>query len=308
MKSTQLLTERLQASRPRLMSLAYRMLGSAADAEDALQDAWIRIRQFEPGKQQEVENADGWVTTVVARTCMNKLRARKVRGEGVASPTVPDMIVGVTDASKPEADACLAEDVGLALQVVLDTLPPGERVAFVLHDLFDRPYSEIATLLDCSRDAARQLASRGRRHTRSGERSQNNDPAAERRIVDAFFAASQGSDLGALLKILHPDVVFRADGGATRPAATAVIHGAMDVANRAKTFAVTGAVLQPVQVNGSTGVIVRVGKRAVAIMAFTITADRISEIYCLLDTDRIAPLLLPTSILQVGTPPSGAPV
>jgi len=294
MKSTQLLTECLQASRPRLMSLAYRMLGSAADAEDALQDAWIRIRQFEPGKQQEVENTDGWVTTIVARTCMNKLRARKVRGEGAAGSTVPDMIVSVTNASKPEADACLAEEVGLALQVVLDTLPPAERVAFVLHDLFDRPYSEIATLLDCSRDAARQLASRGRHHTRSGERSQNNDPAVERRIVDAFFAASQNGDLGALLKILHPDVVFHADGGATRPAATAVIRGAQQVANRAKTFAIAGAVLQPVRVNGSTGVIVRVGRLSVAIMAFTIAADQISEIYCLLDTNRIPPLVPPT--------------
>lgn len=293
MSSTQLLTDCLQASRPRLMSLAYRMLGSAADAEDALQDAWIRIRQFEPANHEAVENVDGWVTTVVARTCMNKLRARKVRGEGLPCSTVPDMIVSVTDASQPEADTRLAEEVGLALQVVLDALPPAERVAFVLHDLFDRSYSEIAALLDCSLDAARQLASRGRRHTRSGERNQNYDPAAERRIVDAFFAASQSGDLAGLLKILHPDVVFRADGGATRPAATAVIRGAREVANRARTFAVAGATLQPVRVNGSSGVIVRVGELPVAIMAFSICDGRISEIYCLLDTNRIPQLIPP---------------
>lgn len=294
MTSTQLLTDRLQASRPRLKALAYRMLGSAADAEDALQDAWVRIRQFDQGKQEEVENAEGWVTTVVARTCMNKLRARKMRHEDAAGQTVPDMLVSVTDASNPEKDMQLAEEVGLALQVVIETLPPAERVAFVLHDLFDRSYSEIAALLECNLDAARQLASRGRRRTRSGERSHNGDPVVERRIVDAFFAASQSGDLAGLLKILHPDVVFRADGGATRPVATAVIHGALKVANRVKTFAVAGAALQPVRVNGSSGVIVRVGKLPVAIMAFSISDGQISEIYCLLDTNRIPQLVPPT--------------
>lgn len=295
MTSTQLLTDRLQTSRPRLKSLAYRMLGSAADAEDVLQDVWIRIRLFDLEKQEEVENVDGWLTTVVARTCMNKLRARKTRHEDAASPTVSDLLVSVTDNSSPEQDVQLAEEVGLALQVVLETLSPSERVAFVLHDLFDRSYSEIAALLDCSVDAARQLASRGRRRTRSGRRSSNDcDPVAERRIVDAFFAASQNGDLAELLKILHPDVVFHADGGVTRPAATAVIRGAREVANRAKTFAVAGAALQPVQVNGSTGVIVRVGKLPVAIMAFSISAGQISEIYCLLDTNHIPQLLPPT--------------
>ena len=295
MTSTQLLTDRLQTSRPRLKSLAYGMLGSAADAEDALQDAWIRIRQFDPGKQEEVENAEGWLTTVVARICMNKLRARKTRHEDAASPTVPDMLVSVMDDSDPEKEVQLAEEVGLALQVVLDTLPPAERVAFVLHDLFDRSYSEVAGLLDCSLDAARQLASRGRRRTRSGRQISNDcDPVVERRVVDAFFAASQSGDLAELLMILHPDVVFRADGGATRPAATAVIHGAREVANRAKTFAVAGATLQPVRVNGSAGVIVQVGKRPIAIMAFGVSAGQISEIYCLLDTERIPQLLPPT--------------
>ncbi|MBS0318176.1 MAG: sigma-70 family RNA polymerase sigma factor [Proteobacteria bacterium] len=295
MTSTQLLTDRLQTSRSRLKSLAYGMLGSAADAEDALQDAWIRVRQFDPDQQEEIENAEGWLTTVVARICMDKLRARKARHEDAARPTVPDMLVDATDDSDPEKEVQLAEEVGLALQVVLETLPPPERVAFVLHDLFDRSYSEIAALLDCSLDAARQLASRGRRRTRSGRRGCNDcDPVAERQIVNAFFAASQSGDLAELLRILHPDVVFRADGGATRPAATAVIHGAREVANRAETFAVAGATLQPVQVNGSAGVIVQVGKRPVAIMAFSVFAGQISEIYCLLDTDRIPQLLQPT--------------
>jgi len=306
MTSTQLLTDRLQSSRSRLRSLAYSMLGSVPDAEDALQDAWIRIRQSDSNGLEEIENTDAWVTTVVARTCIDKLRARKTRHEHAASPIVPDMLVNTTDATGPEGEVALAKEVGLALQVVLETLSPSERVAFVLHDFFDLSFSEIAALLGCSGDAARQLASRGRRRVRNGRPGRSeSDPAAERQVVDAFFSASQNGDLATLLRILNANVVFRADGGATRPAATAVIHGAREVANRAKTFAVADATLQPARVNGSAGVIVRVHEHPVAIMAFTVSAGQISEIYSLLDTDRISRLLGATRPRDTSNSPQG---
>lgn len=304
MTSNQTLTDRLQSSRSRLKSLAYGMLGSIPDAEDALQDAWIRIRQTDSNGQ--IENTDAWVTTVVARTCIDKLRARRTRHEHASSSTVPDMIVSTTESIGPEGEVALAKEVGIALQVVLETLSPSERVAFVLHDFFDLSFSEIAALLDCSAGAARQLASRGRRRVRDGRSGRSEcDPAAERQVVDAFFAASQNGDLAALLRILNANVVFRADGGATRPAATAVIHGAREVANRARTFAVADATLQPARVNGSAGVIVRVHEHPVAIMAFTVSAGQISEIYSLLDADRISRLLSGTVAPDISSSPQG---
>jgi len=282
------LTERFQASRPRLRSLAYRILGNLADCEDVLQEAWLRVRRAEEGGVPDIANVEGWLTTVVARTCLNRLRSRRARPEEPYGIALPDFFVTDIEESGPEQEMLLAEQVGLALQIVLDTLSPPERVAFVLHDLFGMPFNEIAAVLRQSPEAARQLASRGRRRIRGADAyNANPDPAAERQVVNAFFAASREGDLDALLAILHPDVIFRADGGATRPATTATIRGQKQVARRAATFAIPGATVQPVRVNGAPGVIVRTEHGPVSIMAFTIVDTRITEIYALLDVDRI---------------------
>lgn len=286
------LTERFQASRPRLRSLAYRILGNIADCEDVLQEAWLRVRRAEKGGVPEIANVEGWLTTVVARTCLNRLRSRRARPEEPYGVSLPDFFVTDIEESGPEQEILLAEQVGLALQIVLDTLSPPERVAFVLHDLFGMPFNEIAAVLRQSPDAARQLASRGRRRIRSADADKSNpDPMTERQVVDAFFAASRDGDLDALLAVLHPDVIFRSDGGATRPDATATIHGQVQVARRAAAFAIPGVAVQPVRVNGSPGVIVQAERGPVSIMAFTVADARITGIYALLDGHRIRWLL-----------------
>jgi len=282
------ITQRFESSRPRLRSLAYRILGNIADCEDVLQEAWLRICRAEEGGVPEIANVDGWLTTVVARTCLNRLRSRRARPEEPYGVSLPDFFLTNIEESGPEQEVLLAEQVGLALQIMLDTLSPPERVAFVLHDLFGMPFIEIATMLRQSPEAARQLASRGRRRIRSaGGDKANPDPAAGRQVVDAFFAASREGDLDALLAVLHPDVIFRADGGATRPNATATIRGQEQVARRAATFAIPGAAVRPVLVNGLPGVIVRAERGPVSIMAFAVTDARITEIYALLDGHRI---------------------
>jgi RNA polymerase sigma-70 factor (ECF subfamily) len=285
-------TECFQASRPRLRSLAYRILGNRADCEDVLQEAWLRIRRADAGGPQEIANVEGWLTTIVARTCLNRLRSRRARPEDPYGISLPDFFVTDIEERGPEQEVLLAEQVGLALQVVLDTLSPPERVAFVLHDLFGMPFIEIATMLRQSPDAARQLASRGRRRIRSGGSGKaNGDPSAERQVVDAFFSASRDGNLEALLAILDPNVVFRADGGVARPDATGTIRGQMQVAERAATFAIPGAIIQPVRVNDLPGVIVRTERGPISIMAFTVADARITEIYALLDVVRIGQLL-----------------
>jgi RNA polymerase sigma-70 factor (ECF subfamily) len=286
------LAERFQASRPRLRSLAYRILGNLADCEDVLQEAWLRVRRAEEGGVPDIANVEGWLTTVVARTCLNKLRSRRARPEEPYGIALPDFFVTDIEESGPEQEMLLAEQVGLALQIVLDTLSPPERVAFVLHDLFGMPFNDIATMLQQSPEAARQLANRSRRRIRGvNADNANPDTGAGRQVVDAFFAASRDGDLDALLAVLHPDVIFRADGGATRPNATATIRGQKQVAKRAATFAIPGATVQPVRVNGSPRVVVRTEQGPVSIMAFTIVDTRITEIYALLDVNRIRRLL-----------------
>jgi RNA polymerase sigma-70 factor (ECF subfamily) len=212
-------------------------------------------------------------------------RSRPEESYGIS---LPDFFVTGIEESGPEQEVLLAEQIGLALQIVLDALSPAERVAFVLHDLFGMPFTEIATILQQSPEAARQLASRGRRRVRSaGDDKASPDPAAERQVVDAFFAASRDGDLDALLAVLDPDVVFRADGGATRTSATATIRGQEQVAKRAAAFAIPGATIQSVRVNGSPGVLVQTERGPVSIMAFTVVDARITDIYALLDVDRI---------------------
>src|SRR5919107_5935187 len=218
------LAERFQEHRPHLRSVAYRMLGSLSEADDAVQDAWLRASR---GGAGDVDNLGGWLTTIVARVCLNMLRSRNRRREESLQERLPDPIVSAYDEAQPDEQVLLADSVGLALLVVLDTLTPAERLAFVLHDMFQLPFEEIAPMLDRSPEATRQLASRARRRVRGAEVPAP-DPALarQREVVDAFFLAARGGDLDALVALLDPNVVLRADFGATRPEASRVFRGA----------------------------------------------------------------------------------
>lgn len=276
------LAERFAEHRPRLRSVAQRMLGSSADADDALQDAWIRVSR---AGTDGVDNLDGWLTTVVARTCLNMLRARGNRREDPWDARVPDLVV-----TGPEEEVVLADAVGLALLVVLETLTPAERLAFVLHDLFAVPFEEIAPMLDRTPEATRQLASRARRRARGATPGEDVDPARQRAVVDAFFAAARGGDLERLVALLHPDVVLVSDGGRARPELNVVVRGARAVAGRALLFAGPAEILRPVLVNGAAGVVVAPEGLAVTIIAFTTHADRVLTVHALSDPDRLAML------------------
>ena len=280
------LARRFEEHRPRLRGIAYRMLGSLAEADEAVQDTWLRASR---AGDEGIENFGGWLTTIVARVCLNLLQARKVRPEDPVGVHVPDPVI-TPEVGNAEHDALLADAVGLALQVVLETLPPAERVAFVLHDLFDLPFDEIAPLLGRNATAARQLASRARRRVAQGAPTPDADVAGQRQVVDAFFAAARGGDLQALVSVLDPDVVLRADAGAARPALTAMVRGATAVAGRAIMFSRPGATLHPALVNGAAGVVVTVGGQPVSVMGFTVRDGRIVAIDVVADPDRLAAL------------------
>src|SRR3954454_3431477 len=220
MTETEWLAERFEEQRPRLRAMAYRMLGSVSEADDALQDSWLRMSR---AGADDVENLGGWMTTVVARVCLNGLRARKTRREESLDAHVPDPVVSPADGLEPEHEALLADGVGLALLVVLETLGPAERLAFVLHDMFGVPFDEIAAMVDRSPEAARQLASRARRRARRAATSPVHDLRRQREVVDAFFAAAREGNFDQLVAVLHPDVVVRADGGRARPRVTDVV-------------------------------------------------------------------------------------
>jgi RNA polymerase sigma-70 factor (ECF subfamily) len=271
------LTEAFAQQRGRLRAVAYRMLGSPFEADDAVQDAWLRISRADA---TGVENLNAWLTTVVARVCLNRLRAR--RPEDALDAHLPDLVV-----AGPEDEVDLADSVGLALLVVLETLAPAERLAFVLHDMFAVPFDEIAPMLDRSPEAARQLASRARRRVQ-GAALPDPDRARQRAVVDAFFAAARGGDFEALLDLLHPDVVLRADGGATRPRLTFAVRGAHAVVEQARLGANASLSLRPVLVNGAAGVLVVAHAKPFSIMAFTVTDGRITAIDVLGDPDRLA--------------------
>ena len=285
MDDNQWLTDRFEEHRARLRAVAYRMLGSISDADDAVQDTWLRVSR---AGADEVGNLGGWLTTVVARVCLNKLRSRGRRREQSLGLRLPDPVVSPEGALQPDEQALLAEGVGLALLVVLDTLSPPERVAFVLHDLFDLPFEEIAPLVGRSPAAARQLASRARRRVRGAEPPLP-DPnlARQRAVVDAFFRAARGGDLEGLVAVLHPEVVLRADFGARRPAAPRVVQGAAAVARQAQLATLPGAELHPVLVNGAAGVVVTMHGRPFAVMGFTVAGGRIVEIDALADPERV---------------------
>jgi RNA polymerase sigma-70 factor (ECF subfamily) len=272
--------------RNRLRGVAYRMLGSQAEADDAVQEVWLRLSRSDA---DSIDNLGGWLTTVTSRVCLNLLRSRNVRREDPVDVHVPDPIVTRDDAPTPEDEALLADSVGLALLVVLDTLTPPERLAFVLHDLFAVPFDELAPILGRTPEAARQLASRGRRKVQ-GAGVPDPDLARQREVVDAFFAAARSGDFQGLLAVLDPDVVLRADGGASLPIATVHAVGAENVAKRARTSANPDAELVPVLVNGAAGVVVVVDGAPFAVMGFTVTNGRVAEIDVLADPERLAAL------------------
>ena len=287
MKENERLADRFEEHRPRLRGVAYRMLGSVSEADDALQEAWLRVSRADTSK---VDNFGGWLTTVVARVCLNLLRSRNLRREDPFGPHVPDPIVSSEDGVDPEHEALLADSVGLALLVVLETLDPAERLAFVLHDMFGVPFDEIAPMVDRSPAAARQLASRARRRVRGEAPAPDADLSRQREVVDAFFAAARDGDFEALVAVLDPDIVLRADGGALRPEASVVVRGASSVAERALTFARLSPYVQPALVNGAAGVVVAPEGRPFAVMAFTVTGGQVAAIDVLSDPERLGEL------------------
>ena len=285
MDEHEFMIERFEQQRPRLRAVAYRMLGSPSEAEDALQETWLRVSKADTSG---VENADGWLTTVTARVCLNMLRSRRIRHEEPLEPRVADPVV--TRESDPSDEVVLADSVGLALLVVLEMLDPAERLAFVLHDMFAVPFDEIAPMVERSPEATRQLASRARRRVQGAEPPPDADLPRQREVVDAFFAAARGGDFDALIAVLDPDVVLRSDGGAKRPIATAVVRGAENVASRAMTFAMPRTELRPVRVNGEAGVVVVANGRVLSVMGFTVRNGRIIAIEALADPERLVDL------------------
>ena len=261
------------------------MLGSLTEADDAVQDSWLRLSRSGVG---EVENLGGWLTTVVARVCLNMLRSRNVRREESLGVQLPDPVISPEGSLQPEEEALLADSVGLALLVVLDTLSPAERLAFVLHDMFELPFEEIAPMVGRTPVAARQLASRARRRVKGAEiPAPDPDLARQRDVVDAFFLAARGGDFDALVALLDPDVVLRSDWGARRPAAPVVIRGATAVARQAVMFSLPAAQVRPALVNEAAGVVVTVAGRPFAVMGFTVAEGKIVEIDAIADPERV---------------------
>jgi RNA polymerase sigma-70 factor (ECF subfamily) len=279
------LAQRFQENRPHLMGVAYRMLGSASEADDAVQEAWLRLNRSDT---DQIENLIGWLTTVVGRVCLDMLRARRVRSEVFfevpeTAPALPPMDDGVA----PEQEALLADSVGLALLVVLETLAPAERLAFVLHDLFGVPFDEIATVVDRTPAAARQLASRARRRVRGGRSMPDPDVRNQRLVVEAFLTAARGGDMDALIAVLAPDVVARSDEGVGTE-----VRGAFAVAKGASTFAQIAGTAELVLINGTPGVIAgQEGKRLRA-MTFEFSDHRISGIDVITDPGHLRDLHL----------------
>ena len=286
MDENQWLADRFEEHRPHLRAVAYRMLGSLSEADDAVQDAWLRVSRAGAG---EVENLGGWLTTIVARVCLNLLRSRSTRREESLDGYLPDSVITPERVRQPEDEALLADSVGLALLVVLDTLSPAERLAFVLHDMFGLPFEEIAPMIDRSPAAARQLASRARRRVKRVEiTTPDSDLARQREVVDAFFRAARGGDFDALVAVLDPDVVLRSDFGGRRPAAPKVLRGPAAVARQAfMGGALPATKLHPALVNGSAGVVITIRGLPYAVMGFTVAHDKIVEIDAIVDPKRV---------------------
>jgi RNA polymerase sigma-70 factor (ECF subfamily) len=291
MDESEWLADRFEEHRARLRAVAYRMLGSLTDADDAVQDTWLRLSR---SGADEVENLAGWLTTIVARVCLNMLRSRNIRREESLGVHVPDPLISTRGELQPEDEALLADSVGLALLVVLDTLTPAERLAFVLHDMFELPFEEIAPMVGRTPAAARQLASRARRRVKGAEvPAPDRGLARQREVVDAFFAAARGGDFDALVAVLDPGVVLRIDAGASRPADSMAIRGAAAVARQAVSGLATAlrvAELDQALVNGATGVVVSVRGRPVTVMGFIVAGGKIVEIDAIADPERVREL------------------
>jgi RNA polymerase sigma-70 factor (ECF subfamily) len=285
MNENELLAERFEAHRTNLKAVAYRMLGSLSEADDAVQEAWLRLSRT---GASGVENLGGWLTTVVARVCLNMLQSRKSRREEPLGVHMPDPLVSRADGVDPEHEVLLADSIGLALLVVLEALAPAERVAFVLHDVFAVPFEEIAPIVDRSPTAARQLASRARRRVQGAAAVPDADLTSQRAVVDAFLAAARGGDFEALLAVLDPDVVLRSDGGVARPGASVVVHGARAVAEGARSISRLALLAQPALVNGAAGIVSWAPDgRPFSVMGFTIAHGKIVEIDVLADPTRL---------------------
>jgi RNA polymerase sigma factor (sigma-70 family) len=288
MDENEWLADRFEEHRAHLRAVAYRMLGSLTEADDAVQDTWLRLSRSEA---DEVENLGGWLTTIVARVCLNMLRSRNLRRVESFGAHLPDPLVSPDAELQPEEEALLADSVGLALLVVLDTLAPAERLAFVLHDMFELPFEEIAPMVGRSPAATRQVASRARRRVKGADvPAPDPDLARQRDVVGAFFSAARGGDFDALVAVLDPDVVLRLDAGARRPAASMAIRGAAAVARQALrglSSALPALHLRPALVNGAAGVVVTLRGRPITVMGFTVAEGKIVEIDAIADPDRV---------------------
>jgi RNA polymerase sigma-70 factor (ECF subfamily) len=278
--------ERFELERPHLRAVAYRMLGSLTDADDAVQEAWLRLNE---ANGSAIDNLTGWLTTVVGRVCIDMLRASRARRENLPGTWLPEPVVSEGGSLDPEQQTLLADSVGLALLVVLESLQPAERLAFVLHDMFGVPFEEIAPIVEKSPAATRQLASRARRRVRGATTAAGPDLATQRRLVDAFLAASRAGDFDALIEVLDPEVVFRVDTGPRTRLAPPLLAGAQDVATHAASQGPRFAKLcEPALVNGAAGVIARSAAGVVAVVGITVRDGRISEIDLVLDPDKLA--------------------
>jgi RNA polymerase sigma-70 factor, ECF subfamily len=289
MSERDLLTDEFERHRGHLRAVAYRMLGSASEAEDAVQESWLRLARADT---EAVSNLAGWLTTVVARVALDMLRARRARREDYLGSWIPEPVVTVETGEDPEHEALLAESVGLALLVVLDTLSPAERLAFVLHDMFGVPFEEIAPIVDRTPAAARQLASRARRRVRGAAPAPDPDLEQQRKVVAAFLAAARAGDFDALVAVLDPDVVFRIDGGGVPPRARPPVVGAAAVARqileRGARFA---RFARPALVNGAAGVIVVPASTPIAVVGFTVSGGRIASIDLVADPEKLRGLV-----------------
>ena len=279
--------DQFEQHRTRLRAVAYRMLGSISEADDAVQEAWLRLNRAQGG----IDNMAGWLTTVVGRVCIDMLRARNARREDLVGTWLPEPIVSSDPKGDPEQESLIADSVGLALLVVLDTLTPAERLAFVLHDMFDVPFEEIARVIDRTPAAARQLASRARRHLRGAPTTPDPDLGRQRAVVDAFLAAARAGDFDALVAVLDPNVVLRVDSGDRHTLSPPLLTGASAVGQHT---AIQGPRFakhcRPALVNGAAGIVVQGPRGPVAVAGITVVAGRIAEIDLILDPDKLGHL------------------
>jgi len=279
-----LLAERFQENRPRLRAVAYRMLGSLSESDDALQEAWLRASGADT---DEVRNFQAWLTTIVGRVCLNMLRSRQQRAEDSLEIHIPDPVVCAEDDTNPETVAMTADSVGLAMMIVLESLAPAERFAFVLHDMFAVPFEDIAEDLEKTPAAVRQLASRARRRVEGRAPVPDPDLALQRTAVDAFFAAARNGDFEALVAVLHPDVVLRADGGVLRAGQSVTLSGAHTVASQAQLARTMAPYVRRVLINGTPGAFVVKDGKPISLMAFTVVDGKVASIQVILDPERL---------------------